>query len=171
MPPDNDVRAAQPALRDRILEGLRARPDQKAIELAQSLGVERREVNRCLTYDLRGKVVQNSAYRWRLSSPQAVAGPTPARPVAPPTELGRLCRYYLECVGPDSDQGVSCFASSNFGDPDYAELPALPMSSSDWEWWNAPGVGRVLSRVRADSSNLVAWMGYPIRLREHQTPN
>jgi very-short-patch-repair endonuclease len=171
VPPNNDARVAQPNLRERILESLRARPDQKAIELAQSLGVERREVNRCLTYDLRGKVVQNSAYRWRLSSPQAVAGPTPARPVAPPTELGRLCRYYLECVGPDSDQGVSCFASSNFGDPDYAELPALPMSSPDWEWWNAPGVGRVLSRVRADSSNLVAWMGYPIRLREHQTPN
>jgi very-short-patch-repair endonuclease len=47
----------------------------------------------------------------------------------------------------------------------------MPMSGADWEWWNAPGVGRVLSRVRADNSNLVAWMGYPIRLREHQTPS
>jgi very-short-patch-repair endonuclease len=163
--------ATQQSLPERILEALKTRPNQKAIELAQTLGVDRREINRCLSYSLAGKVVQNAAYRWHLRNDRTIPAVDTAQPIAPLTELGRLCRYYLECVGPDSDEGVSVFSASRYGEPDYAELPALPMSGADWDWWNAPGAERVLSKVRADSTNLVAWMGYPVRLREHRTPN
>ena len=171
MCPNDAVAAALSSLPDRIVEALQKRPNQKAVELAQALGVDRREVNRCLTYNLAGKVVQNAAYRWHLRSDTAIPITAPAHPMAPPTEIQRLCRYYLECVGPDSDGGVSAFAASRYGDPDYAELPALPIPGGEWDWWNAPGVGRILAKVQTDNTNLVAWMGYPVRLREHRTSN
>lgn len=44
------------------------------------------------------------------------------------------------------------------------------MAGTDWDWWNTPGVERVLSKVKADRANLLAWLGYPVRLREHRTP-
>ena len=163
------TREVAPPLAGRILEELKRRPGQKASDLAKSTGADRTEVNRCLSHTLAGKVQQDQAYRWRLRE----HGPLTAKGVAsattaPPSELARLCRYYLECIGQDSELGVSTFAVNRY-EPEYAELPALPMAGSDWEWWNAPGAGQVLSKVRADKANLVAWLGYPVRLRKHRT--
>lgn len=62
MCPNDTVNAAQLPLPKRILDALQKQPNQKAIDLAQGLGVDRRDVNRCLTYNLAGKVVQNAAY-------------------------------------------------------------------------------------------------------------
>ncbi|HUO43963.1 MAG TPA: AAA domain-containing protein [Burkholderiales bacterium] len=156
-------------LKERILAVLAQRPGQKASELAHALGVERRDVNRCLSYELAGKVQQGKDYRWRLAAPAASS--QTATPAVPETELLKLCRYYLECIGQDMDESVSAFASSKYGEPDYAELPALPLTSAQEDWWNAPGVGRVLGKVRQDRVKLVAWVGYPVRLRRHRTPN
>ena len=89
---------------------------------------------------------------------------------APQSELARLCRYYLECIGQDSELGASTFAANRYGEPEYAELPALPMAGLDWDWWTSPGAGQLLGKVRADKTNLVAWLGYPVRLRKHRTP-
>lgn len=133
MCPNDAVNAEQPSLPERVFEALQKRSNQKAVELAQVLGVDRREVNRCLTYNLAGKVVQNAAYRWHLRNDPAIPTMASAQPMAPLTEIQRLCRYYLECVGRDSDGGVSAFAASRYGDPDYAELPALPMPGGDWD--------------------------------------
>ncbi|TVT50504.1 MAG: AAA family ATPase [Denitromonas halophila] len=160
--------SAQP-LSERIQNALERKPHQKATELARLLGVDRKEVNRCLSHALAGKVVQDSAYRWSLRGSANGAVDTPGTPRAPLTELSRLARYYLECIGQDSDKGVSVFAASKYGHPDYAELPGLPLCVSGWDWWNSPGVERVLSKVRADRSKLIAWLGYPVRLREHRT--
>jgi very-short-patch-repair endonuclease len=143
----------------------------KAAELARVLSVDRARINQLLYGELGTRVQQDSSYRWRLLNAQAAR---PAPPTAAPqaiTEVGRLCRYYLECVGPDADEGVSTFARSNFGSPSYAELPALPMLNPEIEWTNAPGVQSVLGAVRNDKSNLIVWLGYPVRLREHQTAN
>ena len=154
---------------EKLLQELKRRPGQKAGELAQALGADRREVNKHLAHTLAGKVQQDQAYRWRLRDhPSASADHRPAS-VAPPSELARLCRYYLECIGQDSELGVSTFAATRYGEPEYAELAALPMAGSEWDWWNAPGAGQVLSKVRADKANLVAWLGYPVRLRKHRT--
>src|SRR5438552_439663 len=106
-------------LKERILDQLSVKQSLKASELAQSLGCERREVNRCLSSELAGLVQQGSDYRWRLAqrgAPQAAAAPTPT------TEIARLCRYYLECISQDMDEGVSTFARNQYGDPDYAQL-------------------------------------------------
>ena len=95
-------------LSDRILDELRRKPGQKAAELAQALGCERREVNLCLSVELARRVVQGSDYRWRLAKPgdaQAAVAPLPT------TEIARLCRYYLECISQDMDEGASVFRS------------------------------------------------------------
>lgn len=153
-------------LSERVLAALREKPSQKAAVLARLLNVDRQEVNRCLYHELAGRVVQDSSYRWSLSD--ASGHPDVARP-APQSELARICRYYLDCIGQDSDRGVSGFASSNHGDPAYAQLSVLPLLATDRAWWNEPGVERVLAQVRKDRGKLTAWIGYPVRLREHRT--
>lgn len=154
-------------LKERIVIELTRSPGQKASELAARLGADRRLVNRCLSSELAGCVRQGSDYRWRLVA--ADTTPAVAARQGPETELAMLCRYYLECIGQDMDEGVSAFAASRYGDPDYAELSALPLAVPELDWFNEPGVGRVLGRVRQDRANLVAWLGYPVRLRRHRT--
>lgn len=155
------------ALRERILKELAAKPGQKAVELAGTLGVERQAVSRILANELAGKVQQGADYRWRLVGGAAVGAST--TPAKANTEIGRLSRYYLECIGQDMDEGVSAFASNRYGEPDYAELSSLPLAVADADWFNEPGVGRVLGKVRQDRAKLVAWLGYPVRLRCHRT--
>ena len=112
-------------LAEKILQELKRRPGQQATELAQAADADRRDVNRCLAHTLAGKVQQDQAYRWRLRDPTSVsAGQQPAS-AAPPSELARLCRYYLECIGQDSELGVSTFAANRYGEPEYAELDGV----------------------------------------------
>lgn len=167
---ETDLQENTTPLPERILATLRQNPGMKATDLARLLKVERKEVNRCLSRELAGSVNQDSSYRWSLRSSEAKAGPAPAERRAPPGDLGRLARYYLECIGQDSDKGASVFAASRYGEPDYAELPALPLSVRNWDWWTSPRVESVLSKVKADRARLLAWLGYPVRLREHRTP-
>lgn len=149
---------------------LEAHAGQRAGDLAARLGVERKAVNQILARELAGRVVQDSGYRWSLRHAGKVQDPAANTPTESLTEVGCLCRYYLECIGSDTGEGVSVFAASRYGEPDYAELPALPVITLGDAWWNSPGVQRVLRKVRADPHNLVAWLGYPVRLREHRTP-
>lgn len=122
--------------------------------------------NRILAYELAGKVQQGSDYRWRLVG---VAPAKAAAPAAENTEIAKLSRYYLECIGQDMDEGVSAFASNRYGEPDYAELSSVPLVMGAADWFNEPGAGRVLGKVRQDRAKLVAWLGYPVRLRRHRT--
>ena len=156
-----------PALKDRVLAELRRKPGMKATELAELLGADRREVNRCLAHELAGQVQQGSDYRWRLVD---AVRPAAAAPIAATSEIGKLCRYYLECIGQDMDEGVSTFASSKYGEPDYAELPSLPTAHVAVDWFNAPGVWRVLGKVRQYRAKLVAWLGDPLRLLRRRSP-
>lgn len=152
-------------LRQQVIDVLQQKPGLKASELADALGRDRREINRCLSYELAGLVQQGSDYRWRLaqrSGPQAVATPTPS------TEISRLGRYYLECISQDMDEGVSVFARNQYGDPNYAQLGSVPIAT-DVDWWNASGVGRLLGKARADRGKTMLWLGYPVRLRQHRT--
>jgi very-short-patch-repair endonuclease len=152
----------------RILQALRDNPGQRSADLAARLSAERKDVNRILTQDLAGKVHQGADYRWRLiettrPQPTVAAG-------KPGSEIARLSRYYLECIGQDMDEGLSVFAHNAYGETDYAELPCLPLGGAGDGWFNAPGVRRILGKVREDRAKLVAWLGYPVRLRRHRTP-
>jgi very-short-patch-repair endonuclease len=161
---DAMAEAAKP-LRQLVLESLQRTPGRKASELATALGRDRRDINRCLSYELAGQVQQGSDYRWRLAQRDSQRA-TPG--LAPATEMSRLCRYYLECISQDMDEGVSVFARNQYGDPDYAQLAFVPLGSNV-DWWNSPGVGRVLGKVRKERGNLMPWLGYPVRLRQHRT--
>ncbi|MEZ5429983.1 MAG: hypothetical protein R3F31_02135 [Verrucomicrobiales bacterium] len=49
-------------------------------------------------------------------------------------------------------------------------MRAHPLIAGSPDWWNAPGAATVFSKVKEDRANLTAWLGYPVRLRQHQTP-
>lgn len=152
-----------------VLAELKRKPRQKAAELARVLNADRREVNRCLHGTLAGKVQQDQTYRWSLAGAAAGQAQHAARPEAPTSVIGRLTRYYLECIGEDNDQGVSEFARNRYGAPNYAELPSLPAPDTDFEWWNAPGVSRVLGKVRESRGKLTTYVGYPVRLSSRRS--
>ena len=115
----------------------------KARDLATRLGVDRREVNAVLHGELKGHVRQNESYGWSsLSNDSGTTSPgksqhtgegggaetaTGSRRIAD-SIVGRLCRYYLECISLDDQFGVGFYASSQF-DLDYAELAQHPALS------------------------------------------
>jgi very-short-patch-repair endonuclease len=158
------------SLTEQILAELKQKPGQKASALADALGVDRRTINDCLSHSLAGRVRQDQAYRWHLLDHDLSVSTTDARIKAESiSDLSRLCRYYLECIGQDSGEGVNAFASLKSGEPNYAELPRVPLTGRSWDWWNVPGAGKILGRVHAERTKLTAWLGYPVRLRRHRT--
>jgi very-short-patch-repair endonuclease len=153
-----------------ILDFLRANGGRSAAELSMALGTDRRSINQCLAEDLAGQVTQDGPYRWTLLEKPVGRGAARADSVGRvDSEIAKLCRYYLDCLGQDCDQGVSTYAASNRDDLIYAALAAHPLIAGREDWWNVPGVASVFSQVREDRSNLTAWLGYPVRLRYHKT--
>ena len=157
--------AALSPLAERILDILRKQPGQLASRIAELAGVEKLAVIVCVRSELAGLVAQSDDYRWSL----AEQSPARSRAPEPVGELARLARYYLECISQDMDGGVSVFASSKYGAPDYAGLNSVSFEV-DANWWRTPDIQRVLGKVAADRNKLVAWLGYPVRLRRHTTP-
>lgn len=156
-----------PMLRELLLMELRNGPPRKLAALAVALGADRSEVQRCLTHDLAGKVRQGADYKWRLV--EADRARSSLRSIGPGSELARLCGYFLACIGQDMDEGASTFARSDKGPPSYAELPCLPWVGASDNWYAEPRVATLLAKVRSDQRKLVAWVGYPVRLRRHRT--
>lgn len=154
------------SLEDQIADYLRQHPDQKARKIAESLGVDRREVNSQL-YRAQGRRFKKlDSHSWRLMVAHQ-AETVPAEPEAPKpvTPLGRLCRYYLSCLAKDVDRDLSEFASSNYGSPAYAELTGLPaLPHADEALWHEPDVQRLLAQFRQERRQLALYVGYPARL-------
>jgi len=149
------------ALDEQIIQALRTKPGQTAAELARTLGGDRTAINQRLYGPLRGRVEQDTSYRWRLAG----AAPRPATDeadgAAEPTantDLARLARYYLACLGFD-DAGVSTFLTTRFGDPDYAELTTLPRSPTALA--DSLAARQLLSRKRTDRARYGLHFGYP----------
>ncbi|MHA7839265.1 MAG: hypothetical protein ACX98W_17530, partial [bacterium] len=126
-------------LAEDVLALVRAEPGLKAREIGSRLGVDRRDVNAVLYRALKGHVRQDESYGWSAlsgGSPSKSAASsrstrkargTDSRTIAD-TIVGRLCRYYLECIGLDDQLGVGLFASSNHA-LDYTELSHHPAVS------------------------------------------
>ena len=148
------------SLQERIVEALRAKPRQRADDLARLLDVDRPQINKLLYGPLKTRVVQDRAYRWSLVSstpPGASRDPGTATGFAH-TALARLCRYYLACLGYD-DTGVSTFLTSKYGDPDYIEVTSLPKTSEDIE--ESDAARRMLGRKRSEQGRYGLYFGYP----------
>ena len=148
----------------RILDAIKTKPGQKAKEIAAQLGVDRKTVNSALYGRLKGKVKQDKSYQWY---PKDAIG-VEARDEGPKqldTPLARLCRYYLDCLSHDDLGGVSEFASSKYGDPNYVELHTLPMCDEEADSPFDSDAGRhLLGRIRRDRNRQTVFLGYPVRL-------
>lgn len=158
------------SLKDQIVAALKAKPQQKADALARALGAERAEVNKALYGALRGQVAQDRAYRWSLvtAAPRvATAGAENGDDTGfANTDLAKLCRYYLACLGYD-DTGVSIFLTSKFGEPDYLEVRTLPQSPEDLA--ESEGARRMLGRKRAEQGRYGLYFGYPTNIHHHRS--
>lgn len=151
-------------LDQQILEAIKTKPGHKASDIAAQLGVDRKLVNSALYGALKSKVQQDKSYRWYPKSPSTVEardqGPEPLD-----TALARLCRYYLDCLSHDDLGGVSEFAASKYGDPNYVELETLPMFDEEGnDPFESEGGRRVLGRIRRDRNRQTVFLGYPVRL-------
>jgi DNA-binding IclR family transcriptional regulator len=109
-----------------ILNCLRSQPGLKGGEIAARLNADKAEVNSMLwKLQNRGLTRQDNAYRWFLVDKLASPGTRAEQAPKQLTTLGRLCRYYLECLSLDDEAGVRIFARSQFA-LDYVELPEIP---------------------------------------------
>jgi very-short-patch-repair endonuclease len=152
--------------KDRISELLASKPGLRSKQIAQELGIERTDVNSILYGELRHKFKQDQDYQWW---PQELA--TTSRREAPKrveirdSLLARLCRYYLDCLSQDREDGISVFASSNY-QSDYVELEELPqLSRKVSNIFEDDSARQLLNRMRRDRGRLIMYVGYPVRLR------
>jgi hypothetical protein len=150
---------------EQILDYIRTNPGQRARDIAAILGIDKSVLNSALYGSLRGKVVQDRAYKWRVKETVQPAQSPSALRTAPDTQLAKLCRYYLECLSQDDQEGVSVFASSSTGGLDYAEFQALPqLVSSEGTAFDEEPVKRFLRKLKSDRNKPVPLLGYPIQL-------
>lgn len=157
---------------DDVLVLLRRRRNLKAQEIAQALGMDRKSVNSILYSQLRGKVVQDSAYRWRLAETAGVDGhQQPPGSHVVDTPLARLCRYYLDCLSYELDNGVSLFASSKFNDLDYFDPGLASLDETLAGGLQHEGLQPLLRKLNRDRNRTTLILGYPIRLRSWRSRN
>lgn len=148
-------------LQDKILSLLADRPSQKADEIAKAIGATRTEINQALYGPLKSRVRQDRSYLWSLAPSVADEPALEPDDAFPDTDLARLCRYYLACLGYD-DAGVSTFLTSKSGDPDYSEVKALPRSIYDLSEEEAGR--RMLGRKRTERGRYELYFGYPTNI-------
>lgn len=148
-----------------ILELIRVRPGQKAIDIAKQLGIDRKLVNSALHGRLKTKVQQDKSYRWFLKEIVSSFQHDDHETKQLNTPLARLCRYYLDCLSHDDLGGVSEFATSNYGYPNYVELSELPiLDENSNDPFDSEAARQLLGRIRRDRSRQTVFLGYPVRL-------
>ncbi len=140
-------------------------PGLRAREIAKRLGVDRKIVNACLYGELKANFRQDNRYCWYPIGHPDVDDIGKGEKVQQETPLAQLCGYYLDCLSHDDLGGISEFASSKFGDPNYVELRSLPMFDETEEDPFALEQGqRLLSKIRRDRNRQTLFLGYPVRL-------
>jgi AAA domain len=147
-------------LDQRILRVLETTPGSKAKDIAAQLAVDRTLVRSALYGTLRAKVRQDNMYRWY---PRVDGQPQPPEDTGGNTLLALLCGYYLDCLSHGDLDGVSEFASSKYGEPNYLELSSLPMSGVTDPFDSDPG-RQLITRIRRDRNRQTLFLGYPVRL-------
>jgi len=152
-------------LDERILDAIKATPGQKAKDIAAQLGVDKQLVNSALYGQLKASLQQDKAYRWYLKGAAGINEREEEGTKQLDTPLARLCRYYLDCLSRDDVGGVSEFASSKYGQPNYVELTSLPMlSETEADPFDSEGGRWLLGKVRRDRNRQAVFLGYPVHL-------
>lgn len=147
---------------EQILDLLSRRPGLRAREIAADLNISQKTVNAVLYGGLKGRVIQDNKYRWRLAGDNG-----PIRTIERQsynTVLARLCRYYLNCLTYD-EAGISVFAADKYDDLDYAEISEFPLlEESTGEALGTAQVRRLLDKVDREPHRKTLFLGYPIRI-------
>ncbi len=157
---------------EQILDYIRTNPGQRTRDIAAILGIDKSALNSTLYGSLRGRVVQDRAYKWWVKETVQSAQHPSALQTEPDTQLAKLCRYYLECLGQDDQEGVSVLASGSFGGLDYAEFQALPqLVASKGTAFDDEPVKRFLRKLKSDRNRPVPLLGYPIQLTHIRSKN
>jgi very-short-patch-repair endonuclease len=154
-------------LTEEILKIITTKPGQKAKDIATILGVDKAVVNSVLYGPLRGKVVQDRAYRWwPIDHSRAERVQTETAPKLD-TLLAKLSRYYLDCLSHDDIGGVSVWASSKYNDLSYVELKIHPqITEGDISLFEEDFAKKLLEKVRRNRSQLTLYLGYPTSLKK-----
>ena len=80
------------------------------------------------------------------------------------TPLARLCRYYLDCLSYDSDNGVSTLAAGR-QELDYFDPGLTSLAETLANGLHVDGVQALLRRLSQDRNRETLVLGYPVRLR------
>jgi very-short-patch-repair endonuclease len=148
-----------------ILEALESTPGLKAKDIADKIGSDKKSVNSALFGRLKTKVTQDKNYRWYIRGKQPVSGQETAAKQLD-TQLARLSRYYLDCLSYDDLGGTSVFAKADFGNPDYVELPGIPMLEQELDdQFILDTAQGLINKIRSDRNRKSLLIGYPTRLR------
>jgi len=151
-----------------ILNLVRSQPGLKGREIASQLKADKAEVSSMLRkLQNRGLTRQDNAYRWFVVEKSAPTSTQAQQAPKQLTKLGRLCRYYLECLSLDDEAGVRIFARSEYA-LDYVELPEVPGIVTDQPVTAFPGVDNLFHRLRSDRERKMPYIGYPVRLKKHR---
>lgn len=149
-----------------ILDLVRSNPGLRGSEIATRLEADTPQVSAVL-WKLRdqGVIQQDRGYRWSVIERRhgASAG-TNLQTNTSPGSLGRLCKYYLDCLGQDDEAGVKLFARSQFA-LEYSEVPEVPGLNSSRPIASYAGVEDLFKRLRADRDRKVAYLGYPVLVK------
>ena len=146
----------------KILEIIRKNPGIKAKDIADLIGCERRDVNSALYGRLKDFCYQDTSYKWHLNEDKNKQRST--EPVVEPDkQLADICKYYLNCLSLEENNGISAFLTSNFS-LDYAELPSLNVDGTDAD------VARLINKV-SNGRTLTAHVGYPVSIKKFISKN
>ena len=147
----------------KTIEYLQQHPNSKAQAIANFIGAERSVVNSCLYGVLKTKVKQDSSYRWSLIE-EGERKETPTTNITSSishSDIAKLSRYYLACIGYDDD-GLSTFLKSEFS-LNYEELNRVP--GVDEEITGFEEYQKLLGQKRSDRGRFEIFFGYPCLIR------
>jgi hypothetical protein len=142
----------------KILATLAENPGLKAKDIADRLGVERKRVNSALYSSLKVRCYQDSSYCWFLNSAKKKTA-TVSDVVDPPDKrLVSLCKYYLNCLSLEENNGISAYLTSKYS-LNYTELKTLNINGEDESTAN-------LLKKTSRGKTLTAYLGYPVMIEK-----
>lgn len=147
-------------LENDVLAIIKTSPGIKAKDIAKKLNIERSQVNALLYGALRSCCFQDTSYCWFLNDGINVkeAETIDANQSIPDKELSDLCKYYLNCLSLEENNGVSAFLSSKYN-LNYAELRSLDLEESN-------DAAMKLAQKASTERNLTAYIGYPVMIEK-----
>ena len=141
----------------KILEVVQNNPGIMAKDIVKIVGGEKKDVNSALYGVLRNYCYQDSSYSWYPNQKKEKQTSSNSN-INCDKDLSDICRYYLNCLSLEENNGISAFLRSKFS-LDYAELSSVSLNSSD------ENISSLVRKVSIEK-NLVAHVGYPVLIEK-----